>query len=155
MITPLFGARVPVLAHALADPGEGDRHRHDLHLRRITDVIWWRELKLPVRAVIRPTAGSARHLGQTRLGVGGRRARRPPTELAGLSPRRPAPGCELLRESGDLVGEPRPITHAVKFYEKGDRPLEIVTSRQWFLQTIEDRDALLARGAELPGTRPT
>ncbi|MEZ5284397.1 MAG: class I tRNA ligase family protein [Vicinamibacterales bacterium] len=25
---------------------------------------------------------------------------------------------------------PRPITHAVKFYEKGDRPLEIVTSRQ-------------------------
>ena len=26
---------------------------------------------------------------------------------------------ELLRESGDLVGEPRPITHQVKFYEKG------------------------------------
>ena len=39
-----------------------------------------------------------------------------------------------LRESGDLIGEPRPITHAVKFYEKGDRPLEIVTSRQWFIQ---------------------
>jgi len=37
---------------------------------------------------------------------------------------------EQLAESGDLLGEPRPITHAVKFYEKGDRPLEIVTSRQ-------------------------
>ena len=40
---------------------------------------------------------------------------------------------ELLRESGDMVGEPREITHAVKFFEKGDRPLEIVTTRQWYL----------------------
>ena len=56
---------------------------------------------------------------------------------------------ELLKESGDLVGEPRPITHAVKFYEKGDRPLEIVTSRQWFIKTIEFREALLARAREL------
>ena len=56
---------------------------------------------------------------------------------------------EELRESGDLVGEPRPITHAVKFYEKGDRPLEIVTSRQWFIKTMEFRDQLLERGREL------
>jgi valyl-tRNA synthetase len=56
---------------------------------------------------------------------------------------------EQLRASGDLVGDPRPISHAVKFYEKGDRPLEIVTSRQWFFKTIELRDALLARGREL------
>ena len=50
---------------------------------------------------------------------------------------------ELLRESGDLVGEPRPVTHAVKFYEKGDRPLEIVSSRQWYL----------SNGGRLPGLR--
>ena len=53
---------------------------------------------------------------------------------------------EQLRESRDLVGDPRPITHAVKFFEKGDRPLEIITSRQWFIKTIEFRDRLLARG---------
>jgi valyl-tRNA synthetase len=56
---------------------------------------------------------------------------------------------ELLKESGDLVGEPRPITHAVKFFEKGDRPLEIVTSRQWFIRTMPHREALIARGREL------
>jgi valyl-tRNA synthetase len=56
---------------------------------------------------------------------------------------------EMLRDSGDLLGDPRPITHAVKFYEKGDRPLEIITSRQWFIKTMEFRDRLLARGAEL------
>ena len=55
----------------------------------------------------------------------------------------------MLRESGDLIGEPRPITHHVKFYEKGDRPLEIVTSRQWFIKTMEHREGLLARGRAL------
>jgi valyl-tRNA synthetase len=53
---------------------------------------------------------------------------------------------ELLRESGEMLGEPRPITHPVKFFEKGDRPLEIVTSRQWFIKTVAHREPLLARG---------
>ena len=56
---------------------------------------------------------------------------------------------ELLQASGELIGEIRPITHPVKYYEKGDRPLEIVTSRQWFVKTIEFRQGLLARGREL------
>ena len=55
----------------------------------------------------------------------------------------------MLRESGDLQGDPKPITHAVKFYEKGDRPLEIITSRQWFIRTSDVKDRLLARGGEL------
>jgi valyl-tRNA synthetase len=65
---------------------------------------------------------------------------------------------DLLREAGQLDGEPKPITHPVKFYEKGDRPLEIITSRQWYIRNGgrpythdggELREQLLARGAEL------
>jgi len=56
---------------------------------------------------------------------------------------------EQLVESGALIGEPSPITHPVKFYEKGDRPLEIVSSRQWFVLTLPLRNRLLARGEEL------
>ena len=56
---------------------------------------------------------------------------------------------DILRNAGDLEGEPRAITHPVKFFEKGDRPLEIITSRQWFIKTVEYRDELLARGREL------
>jgi valyl-tRNA synthetase len=59
----------------------------------------------------------------------------------------------MLRTSGDLRGEPKPITHPVKFYEKGDRPLEIVTSRQWYIRNGGRdevlRAALLKRGDEL------
>ncbi|MEE3257498.1 MAG: class I tRNA ligase family protein, partial [Actinomycetota bacterium] len=60
---------------------------------------------------------------------------------------------QLLQEANEMVGEPRPINHAVKFFEKGDRPLEIVTSRQWYIKN-GGRDAdlnreLIARGDEM------
>ncbi len=70
--------------------------------------------------------------------------------LVGLSAVKARPRIvEALRDGGRLVGEPRPITHHVKFYEKGDRPLEILTSRQWFIRTMALRDVLLGRGREL------
>jgi valyl-tRNA synthetase len=71
-------------------------------------------------------------------------------QLAGLSAKKAqAKIVELLRESGDLRGDPKPITHAVKFYEKGDRPLEIVTSRQWFIKTIDYRSDFIKRGQDI------
>ena len=97
-----------------------------------------------MRAIIQPD-GALRpvDVGRRRLGDGRRpaRAARTTTSSADLSAAKArAKIVELLRESGDLLGEPRPITHAVKFYEKGDRPLEIVTSRQWFIKTMEFRE---------------
>jgi valyl-tRNA synthetase len=131
---------------------EGQRHRDDLAFGDLTDVIWWRELNLPVRAVIQPD-GTLRAVTWGTPGwesVDADRAQRYYGDLTRLSASKArAKIVEQLKESGDLVGEPRPITHAVKFYEKGDRPLEIVTSRQWFFNTIELRDVLEARGREL------
>src|SRR5262245_44853122 len=150
--TPLFGVRVPVKAHALADPEKGTGIAMICTFGDITDVTWWRELGLPVRAVIQPD-GTLRPVTWGAAGwesVDAARARRHYDELAALSAAKArARIVEQLKASGDLVGEPRPITHAVKFYEKGDRPLEIVTSRQWFINTIEFREALLARGREM------
>jgi valyl-tRNA synthetase len=152
VVTPLFGVRVPVRAHALADPEKGSGIAMICTFGDITDVTWWRELGLPVRAVIQPD-GTLRDVTWDAPGwesVDADRARRYYADLKGLSAAKARVKIvEQLRESGDLVGEPRPISHAVKFFEKGDRPLEIVTSRQWFIKTIEFRDALLERGREL------
>ncbi|MGE0448657.1 MAG: valine--tRNA ligase [Vicinamibacterales bacterium] len=152
VVTPLFGVRVPVRPHHLADPAKGSGIAMICTFGDTTDVTWWRELGLPVRAVVqadgtlRPVTWGSR--GWESVDVD--RAQRLYDQLAKLSAAKArARIVELLRESGDLKGEPRPITHAVKFFEKGDRPLEIVTSRQWFIKTIEHRDALLARGREL------
>jgi valyl-tRNA synthetase len=146
--TPLFGVEVPVLAHPLAQPDKGTGMAMICTFGDVTDVIWWRELKLPVRAVV---GRDGRLVAGAPEGMPATGAELYTTELAGKA----AAGAartrivELLTASGELVGEPRKITHAVKFFEKGDRPLEIVTSRQWFIRTLDDRDALLARGAEL------
>jgi len=152
VMTPLFGVPVPVKAHPLADPEKGSGIAMICTFGDLTDVIWWRELALPVRAVIQPngalkpvTFGSEAWPSHDAA-----RAQGAYDQLANLSVTKARTKIvELLRESGDLIGEPRPITHPVKFYEKGDRPLEIVTSRQWFIKTMEFRDALLARNREL------
>ena len=152
VVTPLFGVRVPVRAHALADPEKGSGIAMICTFGDVTDVTWWRELGLPVRAVIQAD-GTLREVTWGSRGWESSDPERAQRHYSALT-RLPAAKArakivEQLRESGDLIGEPRPITHAVKFYEKGDRPLEIVTSRQWFFKTIEFRDILLARGKEL------
>ena len=150
--TPLFGVGVPVLAHPLADPEKGSGIAMICTFGDTTDVTWWRELSLPVRAIIRPD-GTLRDVTWGSAGwesVDPARATSAYGSLAGLSVTKArSKVVELLQASGEMVGEPRPITHAVKFFEKGDRPLEIVTSRQWFIKTIEFRDALLARGRDI------
>jgi valyl-tRNA synthetase len=150
--TPLFGVPVPVKSHVLADPQKGSGIAMICTFGDITDVTWWRELALPVRAVVRPD-GTLRSVEWGQPGwesTDPARARSHYDALAGLSSAKArARIVEQLRASGDLLGDPRPVTHAVKFYEKGDRPLEIVTSRQWFIKTIAFRDELLQRGRDL------
>jgi valyl-tRNA synthetase len=152
VVTPLFGARVPVKAHPLAAPDKGTGLAMICTFGDLTDVIWWRELRLPVRAVIQPNGT----LAPVTWGAPGwesvdpARAQAAYDKLAGLSAKKAqAVVADELRQSGDLQGELKPITHSVKFYEKGDRPLEIITSRQWFIKTIEHRDDFLARGREI------
>jgi len=152
VVTPLFGMQVPVKPHPLADPGKGSGIAMICTFGDVTDVTWWRELNLPVRAIVQPD-GTLRDVKWGTPGwesIDAARAQRYYAELAHLSAAKArAKIVEQLRESGDLAGEPRVITHAVKYYEKGDRPLEIITSRQWFIRTIDFRQALLARGREL------
>jgi valyl-tRNA synthetase len=152
VLTPLFHVPVPVRAHPLADPEKGSGVAMICTFGDITDVTWWRELSLPVRAVIQPN-GAFRPVQWGAEGWDTRDAARAQAhydQLQGLSAvKARARTVELLRESGDLLGDPRPITHHVKFFEKGDRPLEIITSRQWFIQTMNEREALLERGRAL------
>jgi valyl-tRNA synthetase len=150
--TPLFGVRVPVVAHRLADPEKGTGIAMICTFGDVTDVVWWRELRLPTRSV---------------MGRDGRLIPDPPDwdatdpvaaaryhELGGKTVKQARERVvELLRETGSLEGEPVPITHPVKFYERGSRPLEIVTTRQWYIRNgaydAELREALLARGRDL------
>ncbi|GAA3350298.1 valine--tRNA ligase [Amorphoplanes nipponensis] len=140
--TPLFDVEVPVHAHPLAEADKGTGIAMVCTFGDLTDVIWWRDLRLETRVVL---GRDGRFLADRPAGVPAAAY----AQFAGLTvnaARREI--VRLLTETGDLLGEPRPITHPVKFYERGDSPLEIVTSRQWFIRN-GGRDAGLR--AELQG----
>ncbi len=148
---PLFGIEVPILAHDAAEPDRGTGIAMCCTFGDLTDVQWWRELRLPARPVL---GRDGRILAGPPPWLEAGMAQRAYAELVGRSV---ADARErvaaLLHEAGHLDGEPRPVIRPVKFYEKGELPLEIVTSRQWYLRNGgRDRDlgaALLARGREL------
>jgi valyl-tRNA synthetase len=155
--TPLFGVEVPVHPHPLADPEKGSGIAMICTFGDTTDVVWWRELNLPTRAVV---GIDGRLMSDTPTWIETPDGQQAYTELAGRTVAQAQRRIvELLAEAGALDGEPRAITHPVKFFEKGDRPLEIVTSRQWYLRNggrdgadgsgAVLRAALLERGSEL------
>ncbi len=149
--TPLFDVEVPVLAHPLAQPDKGSGIAMICTFGDVTDVVWWRELDLPNRTIL---GQDGRVIAEAPDVIVSEKAKDAYAELAGktvFSAKKRI--AELLRESGELIGEPAPFTHVVKFYEKGDRPLEIVSTRQWYLRNgARDevlRDKLIALGREV------
>jgi len=149
--TPLFGVGVPVLAHRLADPAKGTGLAMVCTFGDATDVTWWRDLRLDTRPVI---GKDGRLLDGPLPWLTSPEAQATYGQLAG-APVKAARAriTDLLRAAGELRGEPEPVVHAVKFYEYGEAPLEIVTTRQWYIRNGGRdpglREALLARGREL------
>ncbi|MFN2318543.1 MAG: valine--tRNA ligase [Dermatophilaceae bacterium] len=150
--SPLFGVEIPVLAHPLAEMDKGAGIAMCCTFGDLTDVLWWRELRLPTRSVV-TRSGRFQHETPEWL-ASGPGAELYVERLAGktaFSAREAVVGA--LRESGDLEGEPTPTQRKANFYERGDKPLEIVTSRQWYIRNggreSALNDDLVARGREI------
>jgi valyl-tRNA synthetase len=149
--TPLFEVEVPVVAHRLAQIDKGSGIAMICTFGDVTDIIWWRELDLPNRAII---GWDGRIVEEMPDAIVSARGKEIYAELVGktiFSAKQRI--VELLQESGDMIGEPKPITHDVKFFEKGDKPLEIVSTRQWYIRNggrdSDLRDRLIALGKDL------
>ncbi|MGL5864413.1 MAG: valine--tRNA ligase [Dermatophilaceae bacterium] len=131
--TPLFDVEVPVLAHPAAEMDKGAGIAMCCTFGDLTDVMWWRELQLPTRSVI---TRSGRFQGEVPEWLAeGPGATLYAEQLSG----RTAFGAReavvaALRESGDLDGEPAATQRKANFYERGEKPLEIVTTRQWYIR---------------------
>ncbi len=152
--SPLFDVEIPVLAHPAAEKDKGAGIAMCCTFGDLTDVQWWRELRLPTRAVV---GRDGRLLPDVPDWLTTEAAR---AHYAGLAGKTTFSAREAvvaaLRESADLAGEPNPTTRMANFFEKGDKPLEIVASRQWYIRNGGRDDALRrifqARGRELGWT---
>ncbi len=149
--SPVFGVEVPVLAHHLAQPDKGKGIAMVCTFGDVTDIIWWRELDLPNRTIIGKDGRIVEERPEAITSEAGIAAY---GELVGktvFSAKKQM--VELLQASGEMLGDPRPFTHPVKFFEKGDRPLEIVSTRQWYIRNgardPQLRERLVELGREL------
>ncbi|MFS0714972.1 valine--tRNA ligase [Microbacterium sp. 2P01SA-2] len=149
--SPLFDVEVPVLAHHLAQPDKGSGIAMICTFGDVTDIIWWRELDLPNRTIL---GHDGRIVADAPDVIVTDAARAAYAELAGktvFSAKKRI--VELLQESGELLEVSKPFSHPVKFFEKGDRPLEIVSTRQWYLRNgardEELRTRLISLGQEM------
>ena len=149
--SPLFDVEVEVRAHPLAKPDKGSGIAMICTFGDLTDVTWWRELNLPTRALI---GRDGRFTAEQPEWIADGAPAEHYAEVAGktvFSAQKAV--VEMLTASGDLEGEPKKIMHPVNFYEKGDKPLEVVTSRQWYIRNggrdPERREDLIQRGREM------
>jgi len=149
--SPLFGVEIPVVAHYLAEPDKGSGIAMCCTFGDLTDVQWWRELQLPTRSIIQR---NGRIQEETPEWIPTEAGRTLFSTFAGKTTFGARTAVvEALRISGDLEGEPTPTQRKANYFEKGDKPLEIVTSRQWYIRNggrdVELRSALIKRGKQI------
>lgn len=151
-VTPLFGCKVPIVASEHADPEKGTGILMVCTFGDVADVDWWKSSSLPIRQIL---SREGRLLevdfsSEPWSSTDSELANKNYAEISGLRPhaaRRKI--AEMLSEEGFLETEPKKITHPVKFYEKGDLPIEFVTTRQWFISVLEHKEKLLAAGEKI------
>jgi len=151
---------VPIFPSELADPEKGTGVLMVCTFGDQTDVIWWRDQGLALRQLI----GRNGRLAAVEFGSEGFESLDPGAanaayaEIQGKNVKQAQKRVvELLREpsasatgrGAPLVAEPETIEHSVKFYERGDRPLEYLPTRQWFARLLDHKQAMLDKGDEV------
>lgn len=151
-LSPLFKVRVPIMPSLHADPEKGTGIMMICTFGDIADVEFWRKENLPMRQIIGPDGRlhAAEHVAKFLDSADHAAAVASYGQLAGLYAKQArTKTVELLKAAGALVGEPRPTKQAVKYYEKGDQPLEFVPARQWYIKILGNKPALLEQGKKV------
>ncbi|MDQ7783534.1 MAG: valine--tRNA ligase [Desulfomonilaceae bacterium] len=159
-LTPLFHTEVQLFPSTLVEPDKGTGILMVCTFGDQTDVQWWREEHLPLKQIILQDGRLARIV----FGTNGWESRNPDlangfySQLAGKTLKQARAAIVEMLKTGEgaaggneapLVGSPKPIRHAVKFFEKGDKPLEFIITRQWFVRLLDKKDQLLRKGEEI------
>jgi valyl-tRNA synthetase len=158
-LTPLFKARVPILPSEHADPTKGTGILMICTFGDSADIEWWKQSKLPIRQVIGAN-GRMRDITfgeESFSSTDPETANRAYATIKNLFTKQAQKKIvELLKDpswgwdSTPLMEKaPERTLRAVKFYEKGDRPLEFIPSRQWFIKILEHKADLLEQGKKI------
>ncbi len=132
-ITPLFKAEVPIMADERVDPAKGTGIVMCCTFGDQTDIEWYRKYNLPLKEAIDRTGIMTTLTGKY-------------TGLK-IHDARKAILADLKAEG--LLRQQKPITHAVKVHERCGTDIEIVQSKQWFIQYLDLKEKMIEWGEEL------
>ncbi len=130
-ITPIFGAKVPIMADEEVAIDKGTGLVMCCTFGDIQDITWWRKHNLAIKQVIDMT-GRMINLGA----YTGMTIKETRTKIT-----------EELKASGLLIKE-TPITQFVKCAERSGAPLEIIPTNQWYIKVLDQKERLLEKGRE-------
>lgn len=159
-VTPLFSVPVPIMADEKADPEKGTGVVMVCTFGDQTDVEWQRTYQLPIRQIVgrdghlMPAsfvgAGAESTESRVVVSLDPDKANEAYSAIAGAYVKKAQKIIiEMLETQGYTTRAAEPITHAVKFFEKGDRPLEFVPTRQWYTKIMDKKEALLRQGEKI------
>ena len=160
-VTPGFFAKVPIFPSEEVDPEKGTGILMVCTFGDQTDVAWWREQGLELRQ----TLGRNGRIRERAFGgddgwssLDPERANANYQQMVGKRvPSARSIAVELMQDpensatgnGAPLQGEPRQVQHPVRYYEKGDSPLEYLTTRQWFVRLLDKKEHLLEMGRRI------
>ena len=154
-IVPVFDIPVPIMPSEHAEMEKGTGIMMICTFGDSADVDWWKKSSLPIKQIVGMDGNllDVNYGEEPFISVNKEKAQQNYARIKGLFVKKARKEMvEILREEGALVGEPKEIMHPVKFYEKGDLPIEFVSSRQWFVNLLDEKENMLEKGREIKWT---
>ncbi|MGC8844818.1 MAG: valine--tRNA ligase [Candidatus Hydrogenedens sp.] len=166
ILTPLFHVPVPIMADEKAEPEKGTGVVMVCTFGDQTDVEWWKQFNLPLRQIVARN-GTLLHVQFVSVNekpnnsldeghlivpsMNPQKANEVYSRMEGLyTGNAKKVIIEIANQTESVIDRPETqITHAVRFFEKGDRPLEIVPTRQWYTKIIDKKEALIEQGKKI------
>ncbi|MEG6611951.1 valine--tRNA ligase [Pseudoclostridium thermosuccinogenes] len=130
---PLYNYEIPILADSKVDISKGTGVVMCATFGDSTDAEWYKSHKLPYRKVILPDGTIDKSVPL----IGGLEVKRARKEI-----------IRLLEENG-LLAETKSITHTVSVHERCGKEIDIIPSKQWYIDILTNKELFLKAADEI------
>ena len=156
--TPLFEVEVPIFSSELVDKEKGTGILMVCTFGDNVDVQWWKEEELETRIIVNKYG----RLKEVDFNSENFKSKKPKKAnnfykmIEGKNLKQAKKiMVEMLSEPSNfnngvaLASQPREIIHSVRFYERSKTPLEILSTRQWFVKLLDKKKMLLEKSNQI------
>ena len=157
-ITPLFEVEVPIFSSELVDKDKGTGILMVCTFGDNVDVQWWKEEKLETRIIVNKF-GRLKEVDFNSQNFKSKKPKKANDFYKMIEGKNLKQAKKIIVEmlseplnfnnKAALISQPREIMHSVRFYERSKTPLEILSTRQWFVKLLDKKKMLLEKSNQI------